>query len=80
MFSLLVLVVLCPFVTSEAPDLPFKHTFKSQMFKVVQIYNNNTNCVWVAFMSYLRDLFPQVDDAEPVAKAREVLQLSTSFL
>lgn len=29
---------------------------------------------------YLCDLFPQVDDAEPVAEAREVLQLGTALL
>lgn len=29
---------------------------------------------------YLRDLFPQVDDAEPVAEAREVLQLAAPLL
>lgn len=31
-------------------------------------------------MYYLCDLFPQVDDAEPVAEAREVFQLSTALL
>lgn len=30
--------------------------------------------------AYLRDLFPQVDNAEPVAEARKVLQLGTAFL
>lgn len=30
--------------------------------------------------SYLRDLLPHVDDAEPVAEAREVLQLSAALL
>lgn len=29
---------------------------------------------------YLCDLFPQVDDAEPVAEAREVLQLGAPLL
>lgn len=30
--------------------------------------------------AYLCDLFPQVDNAEPVAEARKVLQLGTAFL
>lgn len=38
---------------------------------------NNINCDRTF---YLRDLLPQVDDAEPVSKAREVLQLSTALL
>lgn len=29
---------------------------------------------------HLCDLLPQVDDAEPVSEAREVLQLSTALL
>lgn len=35
--------------------------------------------IWIS-QRYLCDLFPQVDDAEPVAEAREVLQLGAPLL